>query len=344
MTQSVVKPSVSIIVVCFNNAKHINRCLAALAAQSFTNFEAIIIDNCSEDQTVETLNLPDARFRLVNNTENRGFAAANNQGAAEAKAALIATVNPDAYAEENWLSELVGAAEKYPEAAMFGSTQINANDRAKLDGAGDCFWIGGLYWRGAYGKPVSSLPTLPDEVFSPCAAAALWRRDVFMDVGGFDEDFFCYGEDVDLAFRLRLKGNRAYQIHTARVLHEGYGSTGRRSEFATYYGTRNRTWVVLKNLPGPLLLIALPLHSALQLTLFIRDVLVGNGPAALQGLRDAIRGISKILKKRKFVQSGRKSTTRGLLTLIALNPLVVLRRRRNARAIISSKLATSEQT
>jgi N-acetylglucosaminyl-diphospho-decaprenol L-rhamnosyltransferase len=342
MAKSVVKPSVSIIVVCFNNAKHINRCLAALATQSFTNFEAIIIDNCSEDQTVETLKLPDARFRLVNNTENRGFSAANNQGAAEAKAALIATVNPDAYAEENWLSELVGAAEIYPEAAMFGSTQINANDPVKLDGAGDCFWIGGLYWRGAYGAPVSSLPTIPDEIFSPCAAAALWRRDVFMEVGGFDEDFFCYGEDVDLAFRMRLIGNRAYQIHTARVLHEGYGSTGRRSEFATYYGTRNRTWVVLKNFPGPLLLIALPLHSALQLTLLVRDVMIGNGPAALRGLRDAIRGVSKILKIRKTTQAKRTVTIRDILTTMAVNPLVVLRRGRRARAIISVKLAMNE--
>jgi len=335
MTQSVVKPSVSIIVVCFNNAKHINRCLAALAAQSFTNFEAIIIDNCSEDQTVETLNLPDARFRLVNNTENRGFAAANNQGAAEAKAALIATVNPDAYAEENWLSELVGAAEKYPEAAMFGSTQINANDRAKLDGAGDCFWIGGLYWRGAYGKPVSSLPTLPDEVFSPCAAAALWRRDVFMEVGGFDDDFFCYGEDVDLAFRMRLNGGRAYQIHSARVLHEGYGSTGRRSDFAAYYGTRNRAWVVLKNLPLPLLLIALPLCIGLQLTLLVRDVLIGNGPAALRGLRDAIRGVSRILGKRMTVQARRTVTLREILALIAVNPLAVLRRGRYSARLMS---------
>jgi len=89
---------------------------------------------------------------------------------------------------------------------MFGSTQIDAQRPDRVDGFGDVVSIYGTAWRGASGSPVSGLPVDDREVFAPCAAAALYARDPFLATGGFEDSFFCYVEDVDLGFRLRLGG------------------------------------------------------------------------------------------------------------------------------------------
>jgi N-acetylglucosaminyl-diphospho-decaprenol L-rhamnosyltransferase len=326
-------PQVSVIIVSYNNVKQIDRCLSALAAQTFHDFEAIIIDNASSDGTADHLRLPDARFRLVRNGENRGFAAANNQGALLAAAAWLATLNPDAYAEEDWLSTLLAAAEGRPDVAMLGSTQISAADPRRLDGTGDCLWLGGLYWRADYGAPLERLPQGLDEAFSPCAAAALWRRRDFLEVGGFDEDFFCYGEDVDLGFRLRLRGWRGLQVHAARIRHEGYGSASRRGDFVVYHGMRNRTWVFVKNMPLALIPVALPLHAALVSVLLLRDMAAGRGAASARGLWHALTRLGPILAKRRRIQAERRIGWRGLLPFVAVNPLVAMARARHARQV-----------
>ena len=155
------------------------------------------------------------------------------------------------------------ATTRHPDAVMFGSTQIDAADIRRLDGAGDVYHASGLVWRGHHGAPVGSLPP-EGEVFAPCAAAALYRRDLFLEAGGFDEGFFCYCEDVDLGFRLRLLGHKCIQVAGARVHHVGSAITGRRSTFATYHSTRNRIWMFVKNMPMALLVPLLPLHIALN--------------------------------------------------------------------------------
>ncbi len=122
------------------------------------------------------------------------------------------------------------------------------------------------------------MPTDPEperEVFSACAAAALYRRDVFEALGGLDEDFFCYMEDVDLGFRLRLAGWGCTYVPTAVVHHVGSATSGRRSHFTTYHGHRNLVWVFFKNMPGALLWLYLPQHFSLtssSVALFLHAV------------------------------------------------------------------------
>jgi GT2 family glycosyltransferase len=121
-----------------------------------------------------------------------------------------------------------------------GSKLVKAADLAVLDGVGDAYHISGLVWRMGHGEPVASFSEQVREVFSPCAAAALYRRSVLLEVGGFDEDFFCYVEDVDLGFRLRLAGHKALSVPDAVVYHVGSATTGgQHSDFAVYHGHRN---------------------------------------------------------------------------------------------------------
>ena len=215
--------------------------MAALRAQTETDFEVKIVDNASTDGSLQYVT-EDSRFSILHAGGNIGFAAGCNLGARQNAAPFVIFLNPDAFPEPTWLHALFRAAEKYPDAAMFGSLQLNAADPNIFDGAGDCYSCFGTSWRGGYDHPVRPLPDYT-ETFSPCAAAAMYRADWFDRVGGFDETFFCYIEDVDLGFRVRLLGGRCLQVNNAVVHHVGSATAGTDSEFTIYHGTRNQLLV-----------------------------------------------------------------------------------------------------
>jgi N-acetylglucosaminyl-diphospho-decaprenol L-rhamnosyltransferase len=302
---------VSIVIVNYNGGDYLIRCLRAVAAQTLPPSEVIIVDNGSTDGSLDGIDALPIPVQIVAAGTNLGFAAANNLAARQATAPWIATLNPDAFPEADWLWELMRAVHRHPDVAMFGSTQVMADEPARLDGTGDVFHISGLVWRRGHGAAAATVPA-EGEVFASCAAAALYRRDRFLAVGGFEESFFCYCEDVDLAFRLRLRGERCVQVASARVCHVASGISGYRSDFATYHGTRNRIWLFIRNLPTGLLIALLPGHITMNLVMLGRSVLQRNGTATWRGMCDALRGLPQVLAARRIIQSGR---TVGMLRI-----------------------------
>lgn len=318
-------PRVSVLIVAYQSGEWLQRCVDALALQTVRDWEAVIADNASTDGSVETLRLPDGRFRVVSMGANLGFAAANNRAAELARGEFLACLNPDAQPAVDWLEQLLAAADRWPEAAAFGSTQLRYADQGVLDGVGDVWHASGLAWRAREGRAAAGIPE-EGEVFSPCAAAALYRAADFRSLGGFDERFFCYCEDVDLGFRLRLAGRACVQAPNAVVLHEGSAISGRRSEFTIYHGHRNRIWTFVKNTPGPLLWLLLPYHLAVNawlVTVFLR---LGEAGALLRAYRDAARGLPAVLKDRKRVQGMRRSSIGDIARSFEWSLLAVRRR------------------
>ena len=199
---------------------------------------------------------------MIQLEENIGFAAANNLAAARSSAGFIALLNPDAFPDPPWLEALLRAAGRWPQAAAFGSLQLSDQDPTRLDGAGDAYHAVGAAWRGGFGHP--HRPLAGDrETFSACAAAALYRAGPWRAVGGFEPSYFCFCEDVDLGFRLRLRGWVTIQVADAVVRHIGGASTGSRSRFANFHGVRNLIWTFVRNMPGLLFWPLLPAHMAL---------------------------------------------------------------------------------
>lgn len=320
---------VDVVIVNFNGGHMLRRAVVCLLAQTFSDFSAIIVDNASVDGSLD--NLPqDPRLSVVRLDENTGFSHANNVGVAQGRAPWIATLNPDAFAEPHWLESLLAAAKQDPDIQMAGSTQIAEQDPRNLDGAGDLYAPFGFAWRGLYQRPIFLKPAT-GEVFGPCAAAALYRRSAFEQAGGFDEDFFCYHEDVDLAFRLRLAGGHAIQVAEAKVLHVGSGLTGKESPFAVYHGTRNRIWTYFKNMPLlPLCVFLLP-HVGLSLAFLLRAVFKHHFDAAFRGTMDGIAGLPDIMAKRRRIQAGRTISSWQLLTSMTWSPLKFLTRDTDVR-------------
>lgn len=307
LTPSFRRSKVAVVIVNWNGEPFLDRCLAALMAQTFKPHEIILVDNASSDRSLEVVR----RFpsvRLIALDQNSGFARGNNLAikAASLDSEWITLINPDAFVEPRWLEALLLAAESNSGFDVFGSKLVNAADPMVLDGVGDAYHVSGLVWRMGHGSTVPASAENEQEIFSPCAAAALYRRSALCEIGGFDEDYFCYVEDVDLGFRLRLAGYRCLYVPQSVVHHVGSGTTGGQdSDFALYHGHRNLVWTFVKDMPGILFWLLLPLHVVLNLVSIIWFVLQGRGGVILRAKRDALLVLPKIWRKRQHIQKTR---------------------------------------
>jgi GT2 family glycosyltransferase len=305
-----VNSAITVIVVNWNGGALLAECLRHLEMQTFKSARVLVLDNASSDGSIAAAGIPANNIELLQLDVNLGFAAANNRALAQCDTEFVALLNPDAFPEPDWLECLLAAAHSNPEVAAFGSRQLCYDNPEILDGTGDTYHMSGLAWRERYGMRQQSQDLLSREIFSPCAAAALYRRQALLDAGGFDEDFFCYVEDVDLGFRLRLSGYKALYVPDAVIHHVGSASTGGEwSDFAVYHGFRNPVWVFIKNMPCILFWLLLPLHVALNLASILLFSIRGQGRVILKSKKDALLGIPRMWRKRREIQKNRVGST-----------------------------------
>lgn len=347
-------PHISVIIANYNGGDYLRGALLSLQAQTYADFDIYVIDNASSDDSLhlalapfgadpslkeQTLKLPltqpdkAANLHVFSMSKNLGFAAANNFAARKAQGKLLALLNPDAEAAPTWLETLVGAAQRHPEAGMFASAQISLHEPDLLDGAGDAYYIFGIPWRGGFGRPVAELPS-EGTCFSPCGASGMFKRDLFLAHGGFEERFFCYCEDVDLGFRLRLAGEYCVFVPTAIVHHAGSGVTGRESDFSSYHGARNRFWTYIKNMPLRILIPTLPIHAVLILAILFRNRKNAQNRATIRGLRDAVLGMGPFLRERRALKRRRKTRVIDIIDAMCWDIHTMRKRKAHIRPLL----------
>ncbi len=301
------KNSIVILIVNWNSDDWLKMCLQAIADQTQNPQRVIVIDNASTDHSLDGIEKILPNVEIIYNTENSGFAKANNIAIKSIKdTQWTVLLNPDAVPEPDWLENLIYATKEHPGYNFFACKMIDAADPSKLDGIGDTYHTSGHAWRRGFGKNSSQRGKTVKECFSPCAAAAMYRTDILKQIHGFDENFFCYFEDVDLGFRLRLLGYRCLYVPTAVVAHAGSATTGKRSDFSVYYGHRNMIWTYFKNMPWQLFWIYLPQHIIMNIVAILVLFLRGQGSIALQAKYDAVKRLSRVWQDRKNIQKNRK--------------------------------------
>ncbi len=298
-------PSIAVVVVNWNSGQYLKKCLQSLKDQTFSPSRVLIVDNDSADGSMEGLDQIFCDWEFIELEKNTGFASANNLAVSRVDdCEWVAFLNPDAFAHTDWLEKLMLAIERFPDVKMFGSHMLGY-ENGLVDGTGDIYHVSGVAWRRDHGMRSSKINRESGEIFSPCAAASLISREVFIEAEGFDEHFYCYNEDVDLSFRLRLIGHRCIYVPDAVVEHVGSGTTSRYSDFAVYHGQRNLVWSYFRNMPGVWFWVYLPQHILFSVVALIWFSLRGKAAAVFKARWDALKGLPRVLKLRKQTQRNR---------------------------------------
>jgi GT2 family glycosyltransferase len=253
----------------------LRECVESLGRQTRRDFEIVVVDNSGQGLALRNGNALGAR--VIENGRNAGFGAAVNQGFRASGARYLATLNDDAVAHPGWLDALLRALERRPDAGM-GASQVRLFGEERLDSAGMLIARDGSSKQRGHGRPPRDFP-VPEEVLFPSGSAALYRRTMLEQIGGFDDSFFLYCEDTDLGLRARWAGWKCLYVPEAIVEHHYSHSAGRASALKAYYVERNRLFVLLKNFPAGMLPAA-PLVSAARYGWHFRYLLEGRGSAA----------------------------------------------------------------
>ena len=331
----------SVVVLNWNGRQHLEACLAVLREQTYQPREIIVVDNGSTDGSTDFVQQRFPEVTLLRSPTNLGFAAGSNLGLRVARGAYLATLNNDTLPDPHWLEELVRAMEADPSLGMCAS-KVLSWDGAAIDSAGIALDRAGIAWERAKGQPAADEEDAA-QVFGPSAAAALYRRAVLDEVGLFDERFFCFLEDVDLAWRARGMGWRCLYVPTARVRHYHSATAGEGSAFKRYLLARNKAWTIAKNYPSPYLWLHLPAIVLCDL-LAVAYALAFCTPsweakwAVVRGRLAALAGLGKALRDRQKVQRQCRLTAAEMLGL--MEPLPGPWRARGERAShITARLA-----
>jgi hypothetical protein len=303
----------SVIITNWNGRAHLERCLPGLASQSYRPLEVILVDNGSTDGSTEWVarNFPDVR--IIRNAENLGFATANNQGINEARGDYVVLLNNDTWAEPDWLLHLVQAVRTDAGIGMVASKMLYADQPEVINSAGICVDRCGITWERRTGERDNPREAELQEVFGPSAGAGLYRRTMLDEVGLFDDDFFIYLEDVDLAWRARWLGWRAVFAPQARVFHVHSATMEEGSPRKTRLLAQNKISLLLRNYPWPYGLWYLPLIMFYELLSLGHAVWNGRGVSAVMGRLAGARRIPRSLAQRRRTQRQARVPARSAL-------------------------------
>ena len=287
---------VTIIIPNYNGLKFMEPCFKALKAQSDQNFELLVVDNGSTDGSVKWLK--DHQIPSIFLEENTGFSGAVNVGIRESVTPYVILLNNDTEPQPGYVGEMVKAIERSKKIFSVSSKMIQLYHKDLMDDAGDMYSVlGWAYQRGVGQK--SSGYNKACQVFSACAGAAIYRREVFDKIGGFDEDHFAYLEDIDVGYRAKICGYENWYCPKAVVYHVGSGTSGSKyNSFKVKLAARNNLYLNYKNMPlFQLILNFLPLLAGMAVKyLFFRRI--GFAPDYVEGVKEGIKTLKKTKKVR----------------------------------------------
>ncbi|HPM75806.1 MAG TPA: glycosyltransferase family 2 protein [bacterium] len=289
--QKIALPRAAIVVVTYNSAAHIDALAASLRADEPVGYrrELIFVDNASTDDTTARLHtaLPEAVVLI--NEANLGFGAANNRGAAEARARgaeFVAFLNPDTTVEPGWLEPLLHALRADPDLGAVQPLLVDGRDPQQVVSGGNVVTFLGFGYMGGHGRRADRV----EAGLRGCAYASgtclAMRTEEFLACGGFDEPFFLYVEDQDLGWRLRLAGKKAATATAARVRHHYEFHKGA----AKFYWLERNRWIFLAtHFQARTLALLLPALLIVELGLWAYFLFAGMAAAKARAARDFFR-------------------------------------------------------
>lgn len=307
-------PLVSIIIVNFNGKYHLEKCLNSLSNVNYKNYEIILVDNNSSDGSIKFVQESYMSVIIKKLDKNYGFAEPNNIGAKMAKGELLLFLNNDTYVEPNFITELVNAINQDPKIAICQSLLLKPN--GEIDSSGDFI--------NNHAIPFSSKEKIKEikEIFSARAASMLVRKEIFLELEGFDVKFFVSFEDVDLGWRAWICGYKIIIAPKSIVYHVGGQTVKELSSEIKFHGTKNYLIIRLTNFENQLIVSLIKIFYDLITGKANGHSINNTQKSLLPSVKIAIKGIFWILKnlryvivKHKKINLNRKRTTQELIKL-----------------------------
>ena len=306
---------VSIIVVNWNGEGFLNDCLSALSDQTYANYEIILVDNGSSDNSVCLTREKFPQVKIAALRENKGFTGGNAAGLEVAQGPYIALVNNDARPDKTWLENLLQPMLRDRSIGICASKLIFENSLI-LNSAGDGITTAAVGFNRGLGKD-PALFNGADLVFSACGAAVLYRRRMLAEIGFLDDNFFLYDEDTDLSFRAQLAGWKCVYVPNAIAFHKANATAGRLSDTHVYYHTRNLEFVWIKNMPLGLMLRFAHQKFFQEIGSFCYLCLRhGKWTPFFKAKRDALKMLPQMWKERRAIQARRRVSSGYLRSLM----------------------------
>lgn len=300
MTLYPAAPLFSVVIPNYNGARYLEACLTSLNRQTQFPAEVILVDNASRDNSLEVVRRIAPRARILEQKQNLGFAGGVNAGIRVARGLWLAVLNSDAEVSETWLEECAAALKRHPDAAFLACRILDSKDRLRLYSAGDCFLRACIGYRRGQERHDGAQYHQEMEIFSACGCAALYRRSVFEDAGGYDERLFAYLEDVDLALSLQAAGYRGYYVPRAVVFHRGGATSGGEfSPLSVRLRTRNSAILLIQSVPYRVFWRCLPMILAGQASWLGRVIARGRLWSYLRGLAGILPLLPNALRRRR---------------------------------------------
>ena len=310
------EPEVAVIVLNYNGKHHLAECLRSLQILDYENYEVYVVDNGSTDSSIEYVRESFPWVKIIAFKENLGFSKAYNEAAEMVDAELVAVLNNDTRVEADWLKELVATILKDNSIMAVGSKILLYDNSQLLSHAGTKFSpIGGGFNIGLYKKD-KEIYNVKKQVGAVCGASMLVRRNLFIRIGGFDEDFFAYFEDVDFCLRAWLYGFKIFYVPTSIAHHKLGGSFGSRaSPFRVFLGERNRLMMIIKNFEIKNFVKAMVIYPIFVMTLIylsLKNKHVRSIKSILEANIWILRNFRKVINKRRLLQGSRRISDRYL--------------------------------
>jgi GT2 family glycosyltransferase len=312
---------VSVIIANWNGRHFLERCIPKLLESLHYvdgESELIVVDNASTDGSVAFLERRYPAVHIIRNTENRGFSSANNQAFAIARGRYVATLNNDTEVDRFWLRNALEVLESDSGVGSCATQMRFLQFPDLINSTGIVLDMSGIPRDRLGGRPVAASESRPTEVFGPSAGAAVYRKELLDTLGGFDERFFAYYEDVDLAWRARRAGWRCIYVPSSVVGHVYSGTAQQGSGLKAFLLSRNRTWLLLKNASMWQLLRSLPMIIAYDIGIIVVTAIRRRSITPLRGKVAALMGARDFLKERDalpFLPSTAFAPTPSLWTI-----------------------------
>lgn len=285
---------VTIIIPNYNGQKFVEKCFDSLSKQTYQDFKTLVIDNASEDGSDLFIQQHYPNVEVIKLNKNYGFSSAVNKGIELADTPYVILLNNDTEVDEKFVEKLVEGIEADDNIFSCSSKMINFQDRDIMDDAGDLYSIVGWGFQRGVGQKTELYDRSVD-VFSSCAGAAIYRRELFDQIGKFDLHHFAYLEDIDLGYRAKIQGFRNVYCPEAIVYHVGSGTSGSKyNAFKVKLAARNNLYLIYKNMPFLQFLVNFPCLTAGFIAKYFFFKKIGFGSEYLKGIKEGLLTLYKL--------------------------------------------------